>query len=603
MINQISGNEELLNTARDYFHFVTKFFEPINVSATHIYHSALELSPLSSIIRKLYYHRRYTSSPRVIVGNQDSWDPWLTAPCKHGCTPCTWSPCGRFIAVGGGKGVEIRDSLSLELLSTLMPTEPVQEFMDQIAYSTDGCSIASIFGTSLIIWDIQTGGVAKEIEHESTENISLAWSLDGSTIGIISKDPETGPHTVSYTVYVYNIASGAMHSPGTLPSADKPYLWAHDASFRVMTTAQDDLGRIINISGVGSILTKIETSYTRLWWTNWRVGSFSQTTHRISIRVSNAYFVLDARTSRRLLRQGYPTPHCFSPDGSLFAGISESENAVHIWKYTSDGYTLWREFPLQLRELTGAIDYHSLQFSPSSSSLLARSEKFFQLLRLDGPPVAAHPDYRAPLVALSCCGSYIAACRRADSTVTITNLFSQTPHFVDTDMMIKSLALTGNVLLTLGSEGIAAWRLTEEGAVDGVFANRRAGRGDSIWTVPCPYPKFTVEDQTVTIKRAGTVIHAYHTGTGEVLEPVRTPPHNYRDYSFECMLHGLHYLRYRRLDPVSRTTIKRGWVKDPEGRHRIWIPVEWRNLDNARSFDDSKTLRLDPEGETILIRF
>ena len=169
--------------------------------------------------------------------------------------------------------------------------------------------------------------------------------------------------------------------------------------------------------------------------------------------------------------------------------------------------------------------------------------------------------------------------------------------------MTLLLALTGNVLLTLGSEGIAAWRLTEEGAVDGVFANRRAGRGDSIWTVPCPYPKFTVEDQTVTIKRAGTVIHAYHTGTGEVLEPVRTPPHNYRDYSFECMLYGLHYLHYRRLDPVSRTTIKRGWVKDPEGRHRMWIPVEWRNPDNARSFDDSKTLRLDPEGETILIRF
>ena len=123
-MNQGPGNEELLDTARDYFHFVTKFFEPINVSATHIYHSALELSPLSSIIRRLYYQRRHTSSPRVIAGNQDSWDQQLVASCRYNYSLCAWSPCGRFIAVGDQDSVEIRDSLSFELLSTLMPTEP-----------------------------------------------------------------------------------------------------------------------------------------------------------------------------------------------------------------------------------------------------------------------------------------------------------------------------------------------------------------------------------------------------------------------------------------------------------------------------------------------
>ena len=42
------------------------FFEFIDVSATHVYHSALELSPLSSVVRKLYYHRRPTPFPRVV---------------------------------------------------------------------------------------------------------------------------------------------------------------------------------------------------------------------------------------------------------------------------------------------------------------------------------------------------------------------------------------------------------------------------------------------------------------------------------------------------------------------------------------------------------
>ena len=49
-MNQVARNEELLGAARDYFQFATKFFEPISVSAPHIYHSALELSPLSSVV-------------------------------------------------------------------------------------------------------------------------------------------------------------------------------------------------------------------------------------------------------------------------------------------------------------------------------------------------------------------------------------------------------------------------------------------------------------------------------------------------------------------------------------------------------------------------
>ncbi|KAF9649447.1 hypothetical protein BDM02DRAFT_3268766 [Thelephora ganbajun] len=49
-LQEVSRNEELLDTVGDYSHFVRMFFEPISVSATHIYHSALELSPLLSIV-------------------------------------------------------------------------------------------------------------------------------------------------------------------------------------------------------------------------------------------------------------------------------------------------------------------------------------------------------------------------------------------------------------------------------------------------------------------------------------------------------------------------------------------------------------------------
>ena len=605
VMNQVSRNEELLNTARDYFYFVTRFFEPISVSATHIYHTALELSPLSSIIRRFYHHQRHPPSPRVIAGNQDLWDQSIAVSCGYNYGPFTWSPCGRFIAAGNGECVEIRDPLSFELLSTLVPTGPTQGHEDQVAYSMDGRLVASVCDTSLTIWDIQTGGVAKTTEHRCSHNVSLEWSLNGSAIGIISK----GPGTDLYNVYIYNVASGAMDSPGALLSEDEPYLWAHDTSFRIMTTAQSDKSFTVSILEVGSVLTEIESFHIGLWeWPfffgRFSVGSFSQTTYRVSVSVDDDCIVLDARTSRRLLTGRYLRPDCFSSNGSLFAGISVSESVVRIWKYASDGYTSWRKFPLQ----DSTLDFYSLRFSPTSPPLLARSNKFLHLLRLDGPPIVDDPDYCTPLVAISRCGSYMATGRERGRIVTITNLLSQTPsHFIDTDMTIYALALTGNILLACSSKTIVAWRLTKEGAVDGVFVGGRADRNDGIWTVSLSGdPTFSVENQTVAIKQGTKVIHVYCTETGEVLESVQTPPHHCREYTVRDVLSGRCYLRHHRFGSLSWTVVQGGlWVKGPEGKYQLWIPVKWRNpIESALLTDDGKVLRFDSKGTgTILIKF
>ena len=474
--------------------------------------------------------------------------------------------------------------------------------MDELVYSTDGHSVASILGTLLVIWDIQTGGVAKEIEHGSAYNVALAWSLNGSTIGIISHEDW---HASDQTVCIYDVGSGMMHSPGTLPSTDTPDLWAYDTSFRAMTAAQGDEGLIIDIFEVGPILTKIESFRIGSLRGHLQVGSFSHSTYRISISVGDSDFVFDIRNSHCLLSPKHLRSHCFSSDGSLFAGISTS--AVCIWKYTSDGYTPWREFSLQFQ--ASSFFYRSLQFSPTSSSVLARSDKILRLWRLDGPPIVAHPDYRMlPLITLSRCGSYVAVSHWENDIVTITNLVSQAPlHTINTGMVMDSLVLTGNVLLVFGSTTIAAWRLTEEGTVDGVFVDRGAGRGDSIWTLSLPSSLcdelvFSFGDQTVTIRLNGIVVHVYHTETGEVLDPTQTLLYHH-DYSFKDTLRGLHHPHYHDIDPVS--IMQTGWVKGPEGKLGLWIPGEWKtSLDEAISSDDRKTLRLDLIGcETILIKF
>ena len=221
----MAKDRQLLSTARDYFHFVTTFLELIDVSATHIYHSALELSPRSSAVRKFYYRQRLHPSPKVVIGIPDSWNPSTTISTKHShYLSSTWSPCGRFIAAVAEEAMEIRDALTLELVSALQSSKVATRFGRGLAYSPDGRSLAGCSDAAIVIWDTQTGGVADKIECEFTgDGLELVWSLDGKTIGTIS------PRVLeTLTVHIYDIASGTTLSPGTVQSRETPYLWAQD---------------------------------------------------------------------------------------------------------------------------------------------------------------------------------------------------------------------------------------------------------------------------------------------------------------------------------------------------------------------------------------
>ena len=583
------------------------FFEPINLSAVHIYHSALELSPLSSIVRRLYYHRRRVPFPRLVAGTLDSWDQSINISGGRVSEyrSFAWSPCGQLIAASYRGVMEIRDPRSSELLSTLKPTEPTSWFIGPLAYSPDGHSLAAFSNVSLIVWDIQTGGVVKEAKCGATDKVPLAWSLDGRTIGTILLDRDFNP---IYTVCVYDVASGATRFPGTLRSIDKPHLWAHNRSFRIMTTGWDGEAWIIDISEVGSVLAKIESFRIGLLGGDDRIESFSPSTYRISALVRDQLRILDIQNSECLLVQegDHFSSHCFSSDGSLFA--ASPPESLRIWKYTSGHYTLWREFPH--RKFSPFL----LRFSPNLSSIAGSFPDALEVWPLDRSPTVADSDDHTQLAVLSHRGTYTATCRQWDTFITTTSLHSQVPpQFIDAHMKIHTLALTGNILLVFGSEVIVAWRLTEEGGVVGLFPGRRAGRVDSIWAVPRPdHAMFSIEDQIVVVKYGEYIIHTYHSGTGEVVECAQmTPRRPGPSYSPWDMCFGRHYPHYNRLGewgtpsggdwPVSQTIPREGWVKDPEGKHRLWVPVEWRTPPPSPGwFSDITTLWLNL-GRTVII--
>ena len=593
---------------------MTKFFEPIDVSAIHIYHSALELCPTSSIVRKLYYDRRHgiTRLPRVMIGNPDSWDLTISFSDKYDYNSSAWSPCGRFVAAQTKSVVEIRNQLTFQLLTVLQSPKNDSSLNDPLEYSPDGRSLASVFSGGIVIWDVQTGGVARTIGCRNT-SFALKWSLDGRTI-----ITTWGTHSVE----TYDIASSTQLFNST-PGPGKEYTlfpWAHETSFRALAMPWPPSGRNLqmSISEFGSTRIKVESLNVSSISTPVKI-MFSPSTYRISILAGGALCVMDARNSHLLLeeRGDFSFPSLSFDGGHLAAPL---KNGFHVWKFSSDRYVLLGEFLLPHIPSFSRGDLR-LAFSPNSTSILSRCKNVLQVWRLHSPPTTT-PQTLHQHAAISRSGCYIATAFR--STVTIIDLRSEAPsQFVDTDGEIEGLAITGNVLLVAFSEKVVGWLLTKEGTVNGVVNNGRASHSDSIWNINSPLwrPKslcFTVSGQVGVIGTDNIIPFTYCTETGGVPDRVGGPQHF--DFSWSSFYQPsdyqeYHYLRHHgtpQYDPppvddwlVSRTkTGKAAWVVDSEGRHRFWVPVEWRApWDPKNCHQDIRTFFTKIGNQPVMIKF
>ncbi|KAF9783107.1 hypothetical protein BJ322DRAFT_136413 [Thelephora terrestris] len=630
-LQEVAKDHQLLLTARDYFQFVTNFFEVIDASATHLYHSALELSPLTSMVRKLYYHQRPHPSPRVVFGIQDSWNPPTAIPNNDSYLSSAWSPCGKFIAVMAKKVAEIWDALTLKPLSTLQLVKEISRYMPELAYSPDGYSLAGCSDSAIIIWDTQTGGEITRIDCQITSGgLEIVWSEDGDTIATISPwKSETS------TVCTYSISSGAKLSLAILRSSDKPYLWAHKQSFQTIATTQGEKGKTFNVFKVGSTLTQVESFSSKC---NFDLEAYSPPTYRaLMIKHSSGastICIIDIRSSEILLQEQTPGVYgTFSPDAGFFATFSCYEPHVSVWKLRVGHYVKWKEFQHKPA---------SIQFSSTSSSILNTSTRTISVVHLDYLPTAftvEHVKTTQGKIKDVCSpnGAYIATACQGESTVTITNLHSQNPcpsQYIDTGLEISKMVLTGNVLMVKGPDKIVAWLLTEEGPVNGIIGNPRADQNDSLWelSVPALVARFNriwrhqiidattlgflVAGETAIIRFNHMNVYAYHIGTGEAINLTSmSVSSNHAFYRFdnelgndECDLyHDNLHAQKKSIESkwsISQATLKEGWVKDPEGKHMLWVPPNWRAIGgDVYWFHDTKSLQLKGHSQLAVIRF
>ena len=561
---------------------------------------------MSSIVRRLYYHHHHTPLPRVLVGVMDSWD-WsmaisgLDTSSYDTSFSVAWSLCGQFIARLTEDIVEIWDPLTFQLLSTLQPTEPTSQLVGLPAYSPDGHSLACTSDAAIIIWDIQTGGVAKEIQHILSpefppeqlfcgwlDEVPLVWSSDARLIGTILSDQ--GAHM--WFILRYDVTSGTALPPIMLQSEDKPWLWAHNESFWVMTTVWGERACTINISEVGCSLAKIKSFSIQLEDNNYRIKSFSPAVYRISILGHHQLCILDIQKSGSLLdKEGDFHSHSFSSDGGHFA--ASLKGYIHIWKYKNSHYIPWRKFPSR------ALACSELLFSPTSPLILGIFEETLKLWHWSGPSITSKTDSQQ-LSIVSSSGAYVTTANYEESTITITKTPSQTPsQFIDTGMMITALALIGNVLLAVDSQVAMGWLLTEEGLVNNVLGDRRASRGDSIWVTPLgglDFTSFLLQDQAGV---SGPCIYAtWDTEVGVPQEPW---------YPFWFIYRGWHHLYNRFVHgafpkdnwKLSEITLEEGWVKDRDGQHLLWLPIDWEMGMGITDGQDGEIVGWFPDIPTI----
>ena len=171
------------------------------------------------------------------------------------------------------------------------------------------------------------------------------------------------------------------------------------------------------------------------------------------------------------------------------------------------------------------------------------------------------------------------------------------------------MVITGNVLLVAISETVVGWLLTEKGRVSNVAKNKMADQGNSIWTTTSPYrrPKslcFRVGGKTGMIGPGYITPFIYNTETGDVPDCAHEPRSSgfpWLSFYSTSNCQEYHYLHHHGTPqynastedgwPVLLTTTgKEGWVMDPKGRYRFWVPVEWRTSWDSKNWHHDITM-------------
>jgi len=334
--------------------FLLEHFDTIHDSPSHIYHSALPLSPSSSWLHKCY---SANLSPRVKVvkGLPTEW-----GMCSHTISldniPLAFSYQKNAVAVG----FQHKDIITFNAItgSYTAVFSGHTSSVTSLVFSSDGISLVSGSNdTTVKLWDVQTGGVIKTFSGHTHWVLSVSISADHTRIASGSKDK---------TIRLWDIQRGECHHT----------MWEQGSVYHVcfsptnpqylLSRSNDKITRW-DISNHKSPLTydgscvAFSPDGTQFVMCNGAVVTIQNSDSRV---IMARFYVADSST--------YCC--CFSPDCRLVAVAVG--NIAYIWDITNLDPHLVETFIGHTSLIT------SLVF-PSPTSLISASEdklvKFWQI--------------------------------------------------------------------------------------------------------------------------------------------------------------------------------------------------------------------------------
>ena len=354
----------------------------------------------SSLVRSLAF------SPDGQTLASGSWDytirQWNTTTGNHkrtieGHTGKVWSvafsPDGQMLATGNGNPfpwsannhIRILDALTGEVERTL--TTQRMSWVQRVAYSPDGLTIASSGGRDIPLWDVDTGVQKLTLKGHRRSVHGLAFSPDGQTIATGGDDgtvrlwnAETGNperklegHTAAVKTVAFSPDGRTLASGGGGIS-----LWDVAAGDRLQTLhGHKKWVNSVAFSPDGRMLASGGDDTTvRLW--DVPTGKHLHTLEETGSRVRSAVLSVD-----------------FSPDGRTLA--SGNWRNVHVWDVMTGG---------RKRILEGHSDrVNGVAFSPDGSTLASGSEdgtvllwEFYPSVNIDATAKVAPATVKSPAV-------------------------------------------------------------------------------------------------------------------------------------------------------------------------------------------------------------
>ena len=360
MISQVGVESQWTNDSQ---RFLLEHFDTICTSPSHIYHSALPLSPSSSWLHKCY-SAELSFAIKMVKGPSAEWGTCSRTVLLDSCTQ-TLSYWNKTIAIGSDPG----DIIILNTVTGIQ-TAVLSGHTDKV-----GCLIFSPDGTSLVsgsddrtvkLWDLQTGGIVKTFSGHTDMVLSVSISTDLTAIASGSGD---------HTICLWDIQTGVCYqtikqqdtvmyvcfSPTNcqyLISISGRKVWQWDNNGNQIKPPYGGHAIAFSPDGTQLMLCKIDGVTVQ----NSDSGVITAQFH-----VANDYVCSCC---------------CFSPDGRLVAVVAST--TAYIWDITSSDPHLVETLIGHTKTIT------SLAFSSPStliSTSIDRSVKFWQIGALSTDPV------------------------------------------------------------------------------------------------------------------------------------------------------------------------------------------------------------------------